>query len=363
MNRSISRFGGILTATLVAAAGVVPDEPAAPISLRTSAFSLAAFAQPSPATVLTLEGGLVGLIPGLRITQSQLRGDLCAAPNTCRPVDYAAIPLGQQYNDQGAITLNNAITAGTPTVLYGHSQGGQVIYSALRGWAAKPSTAPDPAQVSWVSIGNPENTFGGQSPNPIPVESPYRGTEVIRQYDGWADWPTDTKNTLAVINAVVGMQTVHPDYFTVDVDDPDNLRHVEGNVTYVFVPNKTLPLVQLAGPLAPLINPVLDPILRPMVEAGYDRPVQVSPPAVKAAATAPLAAAAVPAFAGPKPLRKNTLRTAKPVRPKPAAAASDAPSAGSDPAAKSGDPGSARPAGIAQKPSSHSSRRAHGARR
>jgi hypothetical protein len=285
LNRRISRVGGILTAALVVAAGVTAGKSAASVSLHTSAYSLAAFARPAPATVLTLEGGLVGLIPGLRITQSQLRGDLCAAPNTCRPVDYAAIPLGQQYNEQGAITLNNAITAGTPTVLYGHSQGGQVIYSALRGWAAKPSTAPDPAQVSWVSIGNPENTFGGQSPNPIPVESPYRGTEVIRQYDGWADWPTDTTNTLAVLNAVVGMQTVHPDYFTVDVDDPDNLRHVEGNVTYVFVPNKTLPLVQLAGPLAPLINPVLDPILRPMVESGYSRPGGVAaPPSASAAA-------------------------------------------------------------------------------
>jgi hypothetical protein len=295
MIRSFSaRFLAAACVSATVAAGVTAGQSAASVSLHTSAYSLAAFTQPAPATVLTLEGGLVGLIPGLRITQSQLRGDLCAAPNTCRPVDYSAIPLGPMFNDQGAVPLNAAIAADTPTVLYGHSQGGQVIYSALRGWAAAPSTAPDPAQVSWVSIGNPENTFGGQSPNPIPVESPYRGTEVIRQYDGWADWPTDTTNTLAVLNAVVGMQTVHPDYFTVDVDDPDNLRHVEGNVTYVFVPNKTLPLVQLAGPLAPLINPVLDPILRPMVESGYSRPGGVASPLATATALPASAAAKVP---------------------------------------------------------------------
>lgn len=130
-------------------------------------------------------------------------------------------------------------------MLFGHSQGGQVIYSALRGWAANPATAPDPADVSWVSIGNPENTFGGKAPDPVPANSPYQGTEVIRQYDGWADWPTDKGNLLARLNAVVGQQLVHPNYWNVDLNDPNNIRYVEGNVTYVFVPNPMLLLVQL----------------------------------------------------------------------------------------------------------------------
>lgn len=250
------------------------------------------------ATVLTLEGGLVGLQNVLRFTQLQLRGDLCDKPNTCKPVNYFAMPLGQFFNDQGAVKLNQAIGAlpddGAPVILYGHSQGGQVIYSALRGWAAKPATAPDPSRVSWVSIGNPENTFGGKDPDPIPADSPYQGTEVIRQYDGWADWPTDQRNLLAVLNAVIGMNTVHPFYFNVDLNDPKNLRYVEGNVTYVFVPNPVLPLVQAAaGPLAPLLNPVLDPILRPMVEAGYQRPVGANPGSARAVA-AEAAAQVVP---------------------------------------------------------------------
>ena len=259
-------------------------------------FSLAA-----GATVLTLEGGIVGLQHLLHFTPLQLRGDLCDSPNRCQPVDYFAMPLGQVFNDRGAVTLNKAVNAlpddGAPITLYGHSQGGQVIYSALRGWAADPATAPDPARVSWVSIGNPENTFGGRDPDPIPVDSPYRGTEVIRQYDGWADWPTDQRNLLAVLNAVIGMSTVHASYFDVDIDDPANLRHVEGNVTYVFVPNPMLPLVQATGPLAPLLNPVLDPILRPMVEAGYQRPVNLSPRTAAAAAAQTAPAPAVPAVA------------------------------------------------------------------
>lgn len=252
------------------------------------------FALTAGATVLTLEGGLVGLQHLLHFTPLQLRGDLCDSPNRCKPVDYFAMPLGQPFNDMGAVKLNDAIDAlpadGTPVVLYGHSQGGQVIYSALRGWAADPASAPDPALVSWVSIGNPENTFGGRDPDPIPADSPYQGTEVIRQYDGWADWPTDDRNLLAVLNAVIGMSRVHTRYFNVDINAPDNIRYVEGNVTYVFVPNPVLPLVQAAaGPLAPLLNPILDPILRPMVEAGYQRPVGVNPGA--AAPVAPRAVA------------------------------------------------------------------------
>jgi hypothetical protein len=170
MSRSFpARLAAAACISATAAAGVLPSPHGVPVEApRSSSYALTAFAQPAPATVLTLEGGLVGLIPGFRVTPSQLRGDLCAAPNTCRPVDYHAIPLGPMFNDQGAVPLNAAIDAGTTTVLYGHSQGGQVIYSALRGWAAEPSTAPDPEQVSWVSIGNPENTFGGNSPRAIP---------------------------------------------------------------------------------------------------------------------------------------------------------------------------------------------------
>ncbi|MBU3706419.1 MAG: PE-PPE domain-containing protein [Mycobacterium sp.] len=252
------------------------------------------------ATVLTLEGGIVGLQHLLHFTPLQLQGALCDAPNVCDPVDYFAMPLGQYFNDLGAVKVNEAISAlpddGSPITLFGHSQGGQVIYSALRGWAADPAGAPDPSRISWVSIGNPENTFGGRDPDPIPADSPYQGIEVIRQYDGWADWPTDQRNLLAVLNAIVGMNTTHvTGYFNVDINGPDNLRYTEGNVTYVFVPNPMLPLVQSTGLLAPLLNPVLDPILRPIVEAGYQRPgglgaVNAPAPGATTATTATAAA-------------------------------------------------------------------------
>ena len=237
------------------------------------------------ATVLTLEGGLVGVQHIFHFTPFQLRGDLCASPSACQPVDYLALP-GDAFNEAGADLLAKAVDAlpdrGGPVTLFGHSQGGQVIYAALRRWAADPSTAPDPSRVSWVSIGNPENPYGGVveklglKPAPrLPADTAYQGIEVIRQYDGWADWPSDRSNLLAVANAVVGALTVHPRYDNVNLDDPNNVRYTPdkpdgtpGNVTYVWVPNPRLPIIAGTGPL----EPFLDTILRPIIEAGYDRP-------------------------------------------------------------------------------------------
>jgi hypothetical protein len=243
------------------------------------------------ATVYTLEGGLVGVIPGANFTAGQLRGDHCKAPNTCQNLPYVALPDGGLV-DQGAASLHSAIIGSDGDVLaVGHSEGGQVIYELLRDYDADPSSGPDPAKFSWISIGNPENKFGGvpwsgyNSERGLPEDTAYTGTEVIRQYDGWADWPDDSSNLLAVANAVVGMQTIHTDYNDVDITSPNNVTYHEGNVTYVWVPTDTLPLVGWTGPFAP----ALDNALRPTVESAYDRPVSIAdptPPSVQTAAFA-----------------------------------------------------------------------------
>jgi len=237
------------------------------------------------ATVLTLEGGLIGIQHILRFTPKQLQGSLCATPNVCTPVDYPAWPLGQYFNDKGADRLIDAINAqpadGPPVVAFGHSQGGQVIYTAVRRWIADPANAPDPSAVSWVSIGNPENAFGGvKKQDGLAPDTVYQGIEVIKEYDGWADAPSGPFNLLSWLNGQVGRSTTHVwGYFDVDLNSPDNTYYRPndvngnpGNITYVFVPNDTLPLVAMTGILAPLLNPILDPILRPIVDAGYSRP-------------------------------------------------------------------------------------------
>lgn len=290
-----------LVASLAAAAPVMGQTHRPDVS---RAFTMTALSQDLAATVLTLEPGIVGIQNIYHFTPKELQGYFCAAPNTCRAVDYLTLP-GDNYNEMGADKLVETVRtlpAGTgPVILMGHSQGAQVIYSALRRWQADPSKAPDPALVSWVSIGNPDNPIGGirnsfGNAQPRPAQTPYAGTEVIRQYDGWADWPDDPTNLLSVFNALAGMATVHPNYFDVDINNPANVRYTPdrpdgkpGNVTYVWVPNPVLPMVAGLGPLAP----VLDPVLRPIVEAGYHRPVTIPAPEAQSAAAVPRSAAAV----------------------------------------------------------------------
>lgn len=301
--RAVRRTGraslSILTVAGLMAPLAVWASPSAPTESVGARYSLAALSTPAPATVLTLEGGLVGVQTLIHFTPQQLQGSYCAPPNTCVPVDYLALP-GQQYNEKGADALAQAVAAlpesAGPVILLGHSQGAQVIYAVLNRWQANPSTAPDPSRVSWVSIGNPDNAYGGFQTklglvkDPLPPDTPYTGTEIIRQYEGWADWPDDPTNLLAVLNAVAGMFLVHPDYFNVDVNDPANVRFTPtladgspGNVTYVWVPNPVLPLISGTGPLAPL----LDSLLRPIVESAYHRPVTIPAPGASAPAPDP----------------------------------------------------------------------------
>ncbi len=256
----------------------------------------------SAATVLTLEGGIVGMQPFFHFVPQNFGGEFCTGSYTCRPVDYFAFPAGP-FTQRGGELVSEEITAihasdpDEDVVLMGHSQGGQVIYSALRDWSSGALPAPDPDHVTWISSGNPENKYGGTmggigytNGEGLPADLDYDGIEVIRQYDGWADEPDDAGNMLAVINAYIGRQTLHTNYEDVDLHDPRNVTKTEyycdtgvascdatnakSTVTYVWVPTETLPLVAWTGPFAP----ALDNMLRPMVDKAYTgRPVIPDP--------------------------------------------------------------------------------------
>ncbi len=124
------------------------------------------------------------------------------------PVDYSACPVTVPRTN----STRRPQTDGDAIAL-GHSQGGQAIYAWVR-------ENNDPAlgqRVSFISSGNPENKYRGVPTSGyfgqrgLPENNQIPGTEVIRQYDGWADWPDDPSNPLALLNAVVGMQTIHTD--------------------------------------------------------------------------------------------------------------------------------------------------------
>ncbi len=240
----------------------------------------------SAASVLTFEGAFSG---SDRSSHQIMGGALCAAPSTCQGVPYTSIPLGT-YTQEGGRMLTAAIPASGDVTLLGHSQGGQVIYSALRDWSTGAQDAPSPAsRVTWFSFGNPENRYGGRqggvgytNGQGLPEDPGYSGYEVIRQYDGWADAPDDRSNLLAVLNAEMGKYSLHSNYRDIDYANVVNggyPTHTDtyesgAQVRYVWVPTDTLPLIAWTGPFAP----ALDNALRPIVEKAYNRPVSIPDP-------------------------------------------------------------------------------------
>ncbi len=226
------------------------------------------------ATVLTVSGN--GLIVATPMDQ-ELRGALCAAPNTCVPVDYPSSAIGQPALDQGALALRDAIAA-TPDdkVVMAYSQGGIIATTWLQEHAAD-TDAPPADDMTFVLFGNPQRGRGGLAPtlgvgSATPTDTGYQVVDVAREYDAEADWPQDPRNGLAVANALAGYWYVHTDYTDVDVNSPDNLVSKDGDTTYVLVPTEKLPLLE---PLRRVgLTGVADQLndqLKPVVDGGYDR--------------------------------------------------------------------------------------------
>lgn len=122
-----------------------------------------------------------------------------------------------------------------PTVVLGYSQGAQVAGTWLRDFARRPD-APDPAELSFLLIGNPERRFGKQpwTKNTTPDDTAYRVRDVARRHDNWADYDP-TVHSRRRFRAMFGR--VHTDYWRVDPFGPGTqVVRVVGNTTYVVAP-------------------------------------------------------------------------------------------------------------------------------
>lgn len=173
----------------------------------------------------------------------------------------------------------------------GLSQGSVVITRWLQTYADDPD-APPASELEFVLLANPDRPNGGMLARfpkvTVPImgatfwgptpETQYKTLDVVREYDGFADFPEDPLNLLAVANALLGVVYLHSDYSGVDIDSPDNLVQHSGNTTYVMVPTERLPLLQPIRDLLAVVGrtetPLLDaiePTLKALIDTGYDR--------------------------------------------------------------------------------------------
>lgn len=166
---------------------------------------------------------------------------------------------------RGAQTLDDMLTAhfddrpdADDVVVYGVSMGAQVACKWLR--ERGPTSRVPVERVSFVLLANPEQPFHGiYRADPelvtfmklpdyggvgVPPNTKFAVTDVCRQYDGMADFPNlpaAQVASVAVYNAILGLVTVHNNYFRLDLDSPDNMSVRRGNITCVFAPTRIPP--------------------------------------------------------------------------------------------------------------------------
>jgi uncharacterized membrane protein YgcG/pimeloyl-ACP methyl ester carboxylesterase len=213
----------------------------------------------------------------------QLQGTVCGGNGTpCYELEYAPVwtdPLNPGYFGSGVEALRAALAGnlGEETTIFGFSEGAVVASQWLEKHLEDPDAYPAPANLTFVVIGNPTRKYGGSGTvwgQGWPENSGIKVIDVAQQYDPTVDMPTNTLNTLAVLNATMGFFTNHlgKGYSDVDIDAEENTKWTEDGIEYVFVPSKTLPIVEPLrwiglGQLADDLTPGL----QYLIEQGYNR--------------------------------------------------------------------------------------------
>lgn len=212
--------------------------------------------------------------------------------------------------NQGVSMLDAKIrsTGGTVKVV-SYSEGAQVADLWISRNAAE-AYASD--RLSFLSIGNSNRVYGGLiHSHPefgqfgftggLPATVPWPYTDLARQYDGWADFPTDPEISSALagavgallgqgnlqaalgraigvlsgpksqasLNAYYGMQYVHIWYFNVAPGDPGNTSYTAPSGA-VYELAGTYPVPMLGTGAAVLSK---DTTMRASIEQYYDRPM------------------------------------------------------------------------------------------
>ena len=272
----------------------------------------------------------------------------CTTTGDCslKPIDYPAqfwpIPLpgwggltGAKWDvstGKGLANLNSTLvstlhptppgTPNTPVVIFGYSQGGNIVSREKINLGYLPK---DQDYLSFVMIGNTNRPNGGLferlallghvpildatfgMPAPTNTCDHICATDIAFQYDGVADFPLYPLNVLATLNALAGFWYVHGTYLSPDGrSDPgelpdgytpaelaDELANEDnwddhGDTRYITIPTKTLPLVRpflefggfthTSFIVKPIVD-LLEPVLRVLIDTGYDRSLSYGVPA------------------------------------------------------------------------------------
>jgi hypothetical protein len=206
-----------------------------------------------------------------------------------------SLTVGQSV-DVGIGNLEAAIREANPAVVVGISEGSLVLDEVQRRLAATPD-APQPDEIEFVTIAGLNRGNGlftlfrglfipifNYTPQPEPV-TPYHTTVIMKEYDGWADFPDRPWNLLSALNAIAGSgvipgfpsehnATINTDLSQVPDSNVTTTTNSAGGITKRYlVPTPDLPLLRPLGDLGfpAAIVDALNALLKPIVDAGYSR--------------------------------------------------------------------------------------------
>ncbi|KLO27840.1 hypothetical protein ABW16_14775 [Mycolicibacter heraklionensis] len=194
-----------------------------------------------------------------------------------------AVERGVQALDDMLTAHFNASPDADDVLVYGVSMGAQVACKWLREEGPTSSVPAD--RVSFLLLANPEQPFHGiYQADPklvtfmklpdyggvgVPANTRFSVTDLCRQYDGMADFPNlpaAQVDSLAVRNALLGLVTIHNNYFRLDINSAENIRVSRGNITYVLAPTRVPPACGLSALLPSRLKRK-----RSRIDGSYDR--------------------------------------------------------------------------------------------
>jgi hypothetical protein len=220
------------------------------------------------------------------------------------------LTFGQSLN-QGVADLNNvivpALEGGNNVAVLGYSQSADIATIEMNDLINNTPTGVNLNDLSVTLLGDPQSPIGGildrfqfpdgvgafsLSPEPqhvpfldIPLSlatTPTTGiaTDIYTgEYDGWADFPEDPTNIFADINALIGIDTVHPYYpdptpgVNLDTNDIISLGSI-GNTNFYEIPAPlpTLAFMYDGGPAGLFFYDLFDPYASLIDDWAYGNP-------------------------------------------------------------------------------------------
>jgi PE-PPE domain len=204
-------------------------------------------------------------------------------------------------------TIVPALQGGNDVAVLGYSQSATIATAEMNNLINNTPAGVNLSDLHVTLLGDPNSAIGGildrfqfpdgvgafsSTPEPqqvpfldIPLElepTPLSGIDTdvyMGEYDGWADFPSDPSNIFADINALIGIETVHPYYpdptagVNLDVNNVIDLGKIgDTNFFAIPAPLPTLAFMFDGGPAGQFFYDSFSPFATLVDDWGYGNP-------------------------------------------------------------------------------------------